>query len=241
MHTTINEGVKLVMGLREYLKGVVDAEVVIAPPFTSIYHLSHLLADCPIRLAAQDMSWEKSGAFTGEVSGTMLKSVGCEYVILGHSERRALFGETDTNVNKKTTAAIRDSLRPIVCVGETDEEREAGRTLSVVKRQVTDALEGLGPGMMKDLTVAYEPVWAIGTGKTATPEEAEEVHASIRELLFELFEMDSVKDVRIIYGGSVKPGNIDSLMAQPNINGALVGGASLSAVDFARIVNFEAL
>ncbi len=239
MNTTIDQGAQLVMKLRELLKGIQDIEIVIAPPFTSLQHLNFLLADTAIKLSAQNLFWEKNGAYTGEVSGEMLRAVGCEYVIIGHSERRRYFGETDETVNKKILAALREGLKPIVCVGETLEEREAGRPVEKVSAQVRSALSGLGPGMVKDLVVAYEPVWAIGTGRNATPSQAEEVHDSIRELLYEEYGMAAVNDMRIIYGGSVKPTNIDSLMAQPNIDGVLVGGASLNAEDFARIVKFE--
>jgi triosephosphate isomerase len=242
MNTNIQQGVALVLKLRELIKGGRDVEVVVAPPFTSIHHLKFLVADSPIKLAAQDIFWEKSGAYTGEVSAEMLKDVGCQYVIIGHSERRQFFHENDGTVKKKITAAIGAGLKPIVCVGETLEQRERGTTLETVKSQVSKALTGdggAGQWAMKDITIAYEPVWAIGTGINATPEEAEEVHNYIRELLFELFETNHVKEVRIIYGGSVKPTNIDSLMAQPNIDGALVGGASLKAEDFARIVRFR--
>ncbi len=238
MHTTIEEGVALVVRLRELLRGVEDVEVVVAPPFTSLYHLHFLLADSPIGLAAQDVFWEDSGAYTGEVSARMLKDVGCSYVIVGHSERRRYFNEDDEAVNRKVVALLREGLKPIVCVGETLEEREADRTLDVVTSQVKGALAGIGPAGIKDVVVAYEPVWAIGTGKNATPEEAERVHNTIRELLCDQFGIEAVEPVRIIYGGSVKPSNIDSLMAQPNIDGALVGGASLKAEDFARIVKF---
>lgn len=238
MNTTIRTGADLVLKLRDLLKGVEDVDIVIAPPFTSIYHLSHLVADSRIKLAGQNMSWEKNGAYTGEVSAEMLLDAGCRHVIIGHSERREYFKESDSDVNKKTLAALRGGLRPIICVGERLEEKESGNTLQTVKRQVTGALDKLRPGAVKEITIAYEPVWAIGTGKVASPQEAEEVHIAIRELLFEMFGPD-VKDVRIIYGGSVKPDNIDSLMAQPNIDGALVGGASLKAEDFARIVGFK--
>jgi len=240
MNTDVCQGDALVLKLRELIKGSDSVEVVIAPPFTSIHHLYHLLADSPIKLAGQNIHWEKSGAYTGEVSGEMLSSVGCKYVIIGHSERRQLFGETDETVNKKIFAALRHSLKPIVCVGESLEEREGGRTLKKIKTQVTQALSGLGSAI-RDLTIAYEPVWAIGTGRTATPQQAEEVHNSIRELLYELFDSESAREVRVIYGGSVKPDNIDELMAEPNIDGALVGGASLKAEDFARIVQFRPL
>ncbi|MBI5642002.1 MAG: triose-phosphate isomerase [Deltaproteobacteria bacterium] len=238
MNTNIHQGVELVIRLRELLKGVDAVEVLLAPPFTSIYHLSHLVADSPIRLCGQNLFWEKSGAFTGEISGDMLKTAGCDYVIIGHSERREYFKESDETVNKKVVAAIRDGLKPIICVGETLEEREKGKSISKVKLQVKKALAGLPGGALRDITLAYEPIWAIGTGKTASPEEAEEVHNALRELLFEMFDTDSLKNTRIIYGGSVKADNIDSLMSQPNIDGALVGGASLKAEDFARIVKF---
>lgn len=239
MHTTVSEGAGLVMKLRDLVKDAVDADVVVAPPFTSIHHIHFLVAESRIRIAAQDIHWEKSGAFTGEVSAAMAKDAGCEYAIIGHSERRQFFGETDATVNKKAAAALIEGLRPIVCVGETLKERDEGKTLEVVRRQVREGLSGIGPGAGKDLAVAYEPVWAIGTGKTASPAEAEEVHAAIRELLYEMLGRQGADPVRIIYGGSVKPSNIDTLMAEPNIDGALVGGASLAAEDFARIVNFR--
>lgn len=239
MNTVIHPGVDLIMRLRELLKGVDTVEIVIAPPYTSIYHLSHLVADSPIKLSGQNLFWEKSGAFTGEISAEMLVSAGCQYVIVGHSERREYFKETDEAVNKKVVAALRGGLRPIVCVGETLDERERGKTISIVRSQIKKALSGLSGGVLKDITVAYEPVWAIGTGRNASPQEAEEVHNALRDYLFEMFEADAVREVRIIYGGSVKPDNIDEFMAQPNIDGALVGGASLKAEDFARIVKFQ--
>lgn len=239
MNTTVNQGADLVMKLRELIKGVDEVDVVIAPPFTSLYHISHLAADSPIRLAAQDIFWEKSGAYTGEISPEMIKDAGCRYVIIGHSERRQYFNETDETVNKKVVAAIKHDLMPIICVGETLEEKEEGKTISRVRSQVRGALAGLAGGAVKGISIAYEPIWAIGTGKTASPQEAEEVHNSLRELIYEMFETDSAKGIRIIYGGSVKPDNIDVLMAQPNIDGALVGGASLKAEDFARLVRFR--
>ncbi|MEK6758742.1 MAG: triose-phosphate isomerase [Deltaproteobacteria bacterium] len=239
MNTTVNQGTDLVMKLRELIKGVDSVDIVVAPPFTSLYHISHLIADSSIKLAAQDIFWEKSGAYTGEVSPEMIKDAGCRYVIIGHSERRQYFNETDETVNKKAMAAIKHDLMPIVCVGETLQEKEEGKTLGRVKAQVRGALAGLSGGAVKSVSIAYEPIWAIGTGKTASPQEAEEVHNAIRELLYEIFDADSAKEVRIIYGGSVKPENIDVLMAQPNIDGALVGGASLKAEDFARLVKFR--
>jgi triosephosphate isomerase len=239
MNTTTQQGAELVMKLRELTRGVDTVDVVIAPPFTSIQHISHLAAGSPLQLAGQNIFWEKEGAYTGEVSGEMLVDIGCRYVIIGHSERRQLFGETDSTVNKKIRAALKVGLKAIVCVGETLEEKEAGRTLASVASQLRGALDGISGGALKDVTIAYEPIWAIGTGRTASPEEAEEVHQAIRDRLFEAFNTESVKSIRIIYGGSVKPDNIDSLMAQPNIDGALVGGASLNAEDFERIIKFR--
>lgn len=225
--------------LRVLLRGVDSVETVVAPPFVSLYHISHLIAGSNIGLAAQDVFWEAKGAYTGEISAEMLKAASCTYVIIGHSERREYFGETDDTVNKKTICALKAGLKPIVCVGESLKEREGGTALKKVTAQVNNALSGLHGGVLKDLAIAYEPIWAIGTGKTASPEEAEEVHNTIKELLFELFDSKTAKGIRIIYGGSVKPDNIDNLMAQPNIDGALVGGASLKAEDFARIVKFQ--
>lgn len=241
MNTVINQGVDLVMRLRELIKGIDAVEVVVAPPFTSIYHLSHLVADSPIKLCGQNLFWEKNGAYTGEVSAEMLVSAGCQYVIVGHSERREFFKEADEAVNKKVIAALKGNLKPIICVGETLGEKEKGKTLAKVRSQVKKALTGLAGSVVKDITIAYEPIWAIGTGKNATAQEAEEVHNALRDYLFEMFGPDAVRDLRIIYGGSVKPENIDDLMAQPNIDGALVGGASLKAEDFARIVKFRGL
>jgi len=239
MNNTIHQSVELVMKLREFVKTERDTDIIIAPPFTALHHVGFLIADTPIRLAAQNMHHEKTGAFTGDLSGEMLKDVGCEYVILGHSERRKCHCETDETVNRKLKAAIRDELKPIVCIGESLEQREAGDAVRTIKAQVKGSLKGLGPGMVKNLAIAYEPVWAIGTGKTATPTEAEEIHNTIRELLFELFGRNATENIRIIYGGSVTPDNIDSLMAQANIDGVLVGGASLKADSFARIINFK--
>ncbi len=239
MNTTAQQGATLVIKLRELLRGVDTVEVVIAPPFTSIHHISHLAAGSPIQLAGQNLHWEKEGAYTGEISAGMLKDIGCRYIILGHSERRQLFGELDSTVNKKVRAALKVGLKPIVCVGETLEEKDAGSTLTRVAAQVKGSLEKISSGALKDVTIAYEPIWAIGTGRTASPEEAEEVHQAIRDLIFDTFNTEKAKGVRIIYGGSVKGDNIDSLMAQPNIDGALVGGASLKAEDFERIVKFR--
>ena len=185
------------------------------------------------------MHWEKEGAFTGETSADMLLAVGCTHVIIGHSERRQYFAETDESVNKKMKAAFQHGLTPIVCVGETLQEREDGSTLKVVERQVKVGAAGLTPEQSAKLVIAYEPVWAIGTGKTATPEQAQEVHAMIRKMLGGLYGEATAQKIRILYGGSVKPDNVDSLMAKPDIDGGLVGGASLKASDFARIVKYQ--
>ncbi|MEK6790785.1 MAG: triose-phosphate isomerase [Deltaproteobacteria bacterium] len=239
MNNGIREAADLIIKLRELLKGVDAVDVVIAPPFTTIYHLSHLTADSPMQLCGQDIFWEKSGAYTGEVSAEMIVDAGCRYVILGHSERRRHFNESDATVNKKLLAALRASLKPIVCVGETLEERESGAAISRVTAQVRASLAGLSGSLVKDVSIAYEPVWAIGTGRTASPQDAEEVHNAIRELIYEMFGTHGARGVRVIYGGSVTALNIDSLMSQPNIDGALVGGASLKADEFARIVKFK--
>jgi len=237
MHRTVAEAVALARevaaGLAEASGGKVQAAV--APPFTALQAVAGALAGTGLEVAAQDVHWEVQGAFTGEVSAPMLAEAGCRHGIVGHSERRQLFGETDETVNRKVGALLAANLLPIVCVGETLAEREAGKTLAVVDRQVRGALAGLPAAALAALTVAYEPVWAIGTGKTATSAQAQEVHAAIRKILRELG--GPVADqIRIQYGGSVKPDNAAELMSQPDVDGALVGGASLKAKDFLAIV-----
>lgn len=239
MNMTVNQAASLVLKIRDAIKGANNVEVIVAPPFTALHHINYLLADTSIKLCGQDVFWEKSGAYTGEISPEMLKDVGCRYVIIGHSERRQYFHETDETVNKKILASLKEGLKPILCVGETLEQRENGKTIEIIKKQTSEGLKNIGNGQMKDVTIAYEPVWAIGTGKTAAPEQAEEVHYAIRELLHEIFDREALKQTRIIYGGSVKPNNIDNIMAEPNIDGALVGGASVSAEEFSRIVKFQ--
>ncbi len=241
MNKTIEEGLTLALRLKELLSGIDAVEIVIAPPFTMLDRVKERLGSSNIRLAAQNLFWEEEGAFTGEISPVMVRDVGCEYVILGHSERRGYFGEDNDMTSKKVLAALKSELNPILCVGETLEEREGGKTFKVIESQVRAGLEGCLQGQMRHVTIAYEPIWAIGTGKTAKPEEAEDVHLRIREVLHELFEMDALEDTRVIYGGSVGPQNVDALMAQPNIDGALVGGASLKADSFERIVRFRAV
>jgi triosephosphate isomerase len=238
MFKTTGEARELVRQLKESLADVDSVEVVVSPPFTALAAVVAELKGSNISVAGQNMYWEESGAYTGEVSPLMLKDIGCTHVIIGHSERRQFFNETDATVNKKVKAALKTGLTPIVCVGETLEEREFGATMKVVERQIRDGLEGLAPQEMEKIVIAYEPIWAIGTGKTATPQQAEEVHHLISSIIAQ--SAGSVaRNIRILYGGSVKPDNIDELMAQPDIDGALVGGASLKADSFVRIVRFK--
>ena len=238
MNKTTGEAIELAQKLVESLKDVNDRDILICPPFTALYSVYQVIKGTNIKLGAQDVFYENSGAFTGEISPIMLKDVGCEYVIIGHSERRHIIGETDELINKKIKAAINNGLKTILCVGELLEEREAGKTLEVVKTQIEKGLNGVSKEEMKNVVIAYEPVWAIGTGKTAKPEDAQEVHAYIRELLSKLYSKEIAEETIIQYGGSVKASNIDSLMAMPDIDGALVGGASLIAEEFTRIVKF---
>ncbi len=212
-----------------------NVEIVIAPPFTALYTMANLLKITNIRLAAQNVFYEEKGAYTGEISPSMLTDIGCSDVIVGHSERRSYFGETDAIVNKKIVAARKNGLRLIFCIGESLAEREAGKTFDVLKRQVNDGLEGISP---EALVIAYEPVWAIGTGKTATPDQAQEAHEFIRKTLSGIYG-GTADELRILYGGSVTPDNIDVLMACPDVDGALVGGASLKADSFAKIVKYN--
>jgi triosephosphate isomerase len=239
MNNSCAASVSLVSQLKEMVSDTSEVEVVVAPPFTSLGAVAEVLKGSMILLAAQNVFWEESGAFTGEVSPSMLKDLGCAYVIIGHSERRQYFGETDETVNKRLKAALQSSLLPIVCIGETLEEREAEKTLVVIDQQLTGGLKGLAPDEMGKVVIAYEPVWAIGTGKTATPDQAQEVHRFIRKLLEEISGGEIAGNMRILYGGSVKPDNVDELMAQSDIDGALVGGASLKADSFVRIVKFN--
>lgn len=238
MNKTNTEAVELVRSLANEIGGSVS-EALVCPPFSSLESVSELIKNenLPFKLGSQNMHWEDSGAYTGEISPDMLKALNVDYVIIGHSERRQYFCETDETVNKKVKAALAKGLIPIVAVGETLEERELGNTQSKIKTQVTKALEGIetiGP-----TAFAYEPIWAIGTGKTATPEQANDTIRYIRAIIGSLYSPDTAQLVRILYGGSVTPENVDDLMAEPDIDGALVGGASLNADSFARIVNFE--
>ncbi len=236
INMTTAEATALVNALKEDLANFRDVEVVLCPPFTALATVSELVHDTHLDLGAQNMHWAKSGAYTGEISAGMLRELYCHYVILGHSERRQYFGETDAIVNRKTQAALASSLHPIVCVGETLQEREAGKVEEVITTQVQGSLAGLSAKELLDSVIAYEPVWAIGTGKTATSDQAQEVHALIRQILTQAYDATVAQGVRIQYGGSVKPSNAKELFSMPDIDGGLIGGAALDAKSFIDIV-----
>jgi triosephosphate isomerase len=236
MFKTVHEAVVFTKELRSLVKDVVDVEIVVAPPFTAVHAVAEAARNSNVGVAAQNLHWEREGAFTGEVSAAMIKEAGAEYVIVGHSERRRLFRETDAIVNRKTLAAIGAALTTIVCVGETLEEREREETLAILDRQIKVGLDGVTAEQIADLVVAYEPVWAIGTGRNATAAQAGEVHAHIRTRLRQWFGGDAADRCHVIYGGSVKPDNIRDLIAEPDVDGALVGGASLEVRSFGEIV-----
>jgi len=236
MHKTVHEAVLFVKELKSHVKDVRDVEIVVAPPFTALHAVAEAVRNSNIGVAAQDVYWEREGAFTGEISPGMINEAGAEYAIIGHSERRRLFGETDAIVNRKTLATIAGGLTPIVCIGETLEERERQETLAVLDRQIKDGLDQLTADQVAELVVAYEPVWAIGTGRTATAAQAAEAHAHIRTRLRQWFGGDAAERCHVIYGGSVKPDNIRDLIAGPDVDGALVGGACLEVRSFADIV-----
>lgn len=239
LNKTPNETIVFLEELKPLVAGVEDVDIVVCPTFTSLNVATYLTKKTNIKVGAQNLFWEKTGAFTGEVSGDMIKELGCDYVIIGHSERRQYFGETDESINKKTFAAFAAGLVPIVCVGETLEEREAGKIEQVIRTQVTVGLKGLDTAKHGKLVIAYEPVWAIGTGKTATPEQANEVHILIRKIVTEMYGAAFANGVRIQYGGSVKPENVKELMAQSDIDGALIGGASLKVDSFVKLVKYK--
>jgi len=238
LHKTVAESLELATAVKNAVGPVRDVEVAVAPVFTSLHAVAKRLEGSSVSVAGQDCFWEDQGAWTGEVSARLLKDVGCAYVILGHSERRQRFGELDAAVNLKAKAALRNGLGPIVCVGETEKERDAGETFGRVRAQLDGGLRDIAAGDAERIVIAYEPVWAIGTGRTATPAQAEEVHAFIRSNLSEKWGAKA-EVVRIQYGGSVKPENAAQLLSQPNIDGALVGGASLKADDFLKIVKYR--
>ncbi|MFA5261466.1 MAG: triose-phosphate isomerase [Candidatus Omnitrophota bacterium] len=236
MYKTSLEAIELVTLLKREVVDNAAVDIVVCPPFTALADVRDTLSESNVALGAQNLYWEDSGAFTGEVSAPMLKDLSVAYVIIGHSERRQFFGETDETVNKKIRAALKHGLLPIVCIGESLAEREQNRTTDVIRTQCEGSLKGLTEDEMRKLIIAYEPVWAIGTGKTATPQQAQEVHKFIRELLGKMFGNDCAAGVRIQYGGSVKPENTKDLMSQPDIDGALVGGASLKSDSFSLII-----
>lgn len=237
MNNTIAEAVQLVEKIKKSpLKE--DVEVVVAVPFTSLVDVKKAIEGSRIKLAAQNMHWEDKGAYTGEISPLMLKEIGIDYCIIGHSERRQYFNETDETVNKKAKAALKYNIKPIICVGETLEQRENNEAEQIVEKQLLKALEGVEIGKIKDIVIAYEPIWAIGTGKTASSDDADKMCAFIRRIIGNKYGEQASKAIRIQYGGSVKPNNIKELMDRENIDGALVGGASLVAEDFVKIVNY---
>ena len=236
MNNTIGQTIELANGLKRNLYDVESVEIVICPPFTALADASEIITESNIKLGAQNMHYEDKGAFTGEASGLMLKDLGCEYVILGHSERRQYFSETNEMVNKKVKAALKHNLTPIVCVGEKIEERKANKAFDVVRDHITNSLKDLSKEELQKVIVAYEPVWAIGTGLTASPQQAQEIHSFIRKLLSEISDQQTAQNITIQYGGSVKPDNIEELMKENDIDGALVGGASLKEESFIQLI-----
>ena len=239
MHLTTAQATTLAGQVAGAVQGVSDRDILLAPPFTSLGAVAKAVDGSGIIVAGQNVCWEEQGAFTGEISPLMLQDLGATGAIVGHSERRQIFRETDAMVNRRLRGGLHQNLTMILCVGETLEQREAGNTLAVLDTQVRTGVDEVSPAQMASVVIAYEPVWAIGTGKTATTEQAQEAHGFIRSLLSDLYEKGVGNSVRILYGGSVKPANIDELMAQPDIDGALVGGASLDAESFTRIINFN--
>ena len=237
MFKTVHEAVVFVKEFRGMVKDFADVEIVVAPPFTALHTVAEAARNTNVGVAAQNLHWEREGAFTGEISATMLEEAGADYVIIGHSERRKLFHETDETVNRKLVAALAAKLCPIVCIGETLEERESNQTLAVLDRQLKHGLDGLTGDQVGSLVLAYEPVWAIGTGRNATPEQAGEAHAHIRSRIRQGFGGPAADHCHVIYGGSVKPDNIHSLIVHPDVDGALVGGASLDLNGFFQIVS----
>ena len=236
LHKTPEESIRLVTELKRALSNVTGVDIVVCPTAIALTDVSDVILESNIVLGAQNLYWEDQGPFTGEISGSMIKSAGCSYVIIGHSERRQYFGETNETVNKKIRSALESGLIPIICVGESLEDRESEKTFDVIKDQVIGALSSYNAEEVKNMVIAYEPLWAIGTGKTATPEQAQDVHKYIRDLLGDLYNDGTAHSVRLQYGGSVKPDNIKDLISKEDIDGALVGGASLKSDSFAHIV-----
>jgi triosephosphate isomerase len=236
MHKTVHEAVVFVKEFRSLVKDIDDVEIVVAPPFTAVHAVAEAARNTNVGVAGQNAYWERQGAFTGEISAEMVREAGAEYVILGHSERRLTFGDTDQQVNRRLVAALGAKLTPIVCIGETLDERESNQTMAVLDRQIKVGLDGMSGEQIGSLVIAYEPVWAIGTGRNATPEQAAEAHGHIRQRLRQWFGGDAADHCHVIYGGSVKPDNIHELVLLPDVDGALVGGASLEIKSFHDIV-----
>lgn len=239
MNKTVTETIRMITELKGLVSGKQDVDIVVAPPFVALAAAEIAAQGTPIQISAQNVHWDDSGAYTGEVSPPMLVDVGCKYVVIGHSERRTHFGETDQMVNRKVKAALENELIPVICLGETKAQRAGGKTFDVVETQLREGLRGVADTDAGLLVVAYEPVWAIGTGDTATPAIAQEAHNFLRDKLAVIFRKDLAQEIRILYGGSVHKDNIKDLMAQPDIDGALVGGASLEAKGFAELLHFE--
>jgi len=239
MHKPGSQATDAAGRLKDLVKTATDVEIMIAPPFTALHQVAQVIKGSAIALGAQNLHWKKQGAFTGEISTEMLVDAGCSHVIIGHSERRQFFGETDSTVNRKIQAALLAKLTPVLCIGETEVQRLAGETFSVLDKQVRDGLKDFSFSELGDLIIAYEPVWAIGTGQTASREQAQEAHQNIRNLLETLFGKAFASSIRILYGGSVKPDNVRALMEMPDVDGALVGGASLDPDTFSKLVFFN--
>ncbi|MDH3392444.1 MAG: triose-phosphate isomerase [Desulfobulbaceae bacterium] len=239
MHTTIDEAVTLAKAVAEASQGLNDRQVMIAPPFTALAAVAKAVSGSPVQVAGQNVSWEEKGAFTGEIAPNMLLDAGCTMAIIGHSERRQIFAESDEMINKRLLGAQAAGLIPILCIGETLAEREADNTFKVLEEQLRKGLADVAISNPAELVIAYEPVWAIGTGKTASKEQAQEVHAFLRKILTDLYEKNVASQIRILYGGSVNSDNVDALMAQQDVDGALVGGAALKPESFSRIIRFQ--
>ena len=239
MHTTVMDACHLAADIARLCADIPDRDVLLAPPFTVLSEVSHVIRDSPVIVGSQNVCWEEKGAFTGEISPAMVRDAGGSAAIVGHSERRQIFHEDDALINKRVCGSLRFDLLTILCVGETLKEREEDRTFAVVEGQVRNGLAGVDAARMGKVVIAYEPVWAIGTGKTASKEQAQEVHAFIRKLIETMYEKTIAEELRILYGGSVKQDNVDALMAQQDIDGALVGGAALDAESFGRIIHFR--
>jgi triosephosphate isomerase len=239
MHTTTAEAEQLALAVVRSAADALDRQVMIAPPFTALASVADILHDSEVILASQNICWAEKGAFTGEISPPMLKELGGQMAIIGHSERRHVFGESDELINQRLTGALEQGIIPILCIGEKLEERESGQTTKILEAQVRKGLAGILINDSAGIVIAYEPVWAIGTGKTASVDQVQETHAFLRELLAGMYEKDIACQIRILYGGSVNPVNVDALMAQEDVDGALVGGAALDAASFDRIINFQ--